>query len=155
MTVKNIVSSQYRDKANKLSKAIWHTEFPPEGWIRTVRKALNMTAAELARRLGKSRALVSNTEKAELDGGVTLKTMKNMAEAMGCHFVYAIVPEESIEHILNEWAVKKARHIVEKTSQHMALEAQHLPTDQIETEITRIQQELLRDMPSDFWKDNA
>jgi predicted DNA-binding mobile mystery protein A len=155
MSVREVVSSQYREIVNKAAKDLSHTSLPTEGWLCTVRKALKMSAAELARRLGKSRSLVSHTEKKEPDGGVTIKTMKNMAEAMGCRFVYAIVPENSIEDILEAWASKKARRIVEKTSQHMALEAQELSADQVESEIRRISQELLRKMPSDFWKDNT
>ena len=155
MSIKNIVSSQYREKVNKATKALSHTIIPVEGWIRTARKALNMSAADLARRLGKSRALVSNTEKAELDGGVTIKTMNNMAEAMGCRFVYAIVPEENVEHVLEKQANKKARQVVERTSQHMALEAQGLSKNQIVYEIKSLSEEMLRNMPSDFWKDKV
>lgn len=155
MSVRDVVSNQYREILNKAAKALWHTGLPTEGWICTARKALNMSAAELARRLGKSRGLVSNTEKAELDGGVTIKTMQGMAKVMGCRFVYAIVPEKSIEDVLEAWAEKKARRIVLKTSQHMALEAQNLSTDQVESEIRRVTQELLREMPSDFWKDKT
>tara|TARA_R110002073_G_scaffold336221_1_gene531040 strand:+ start:45 stop:512 length:468 start_codon:yes stop_codon:yes gene_type:complete len=155
MSVKDIVSLQYREKVNKAARAILHVNFPLEGWICTVRKALNMSAAELARRLGKSRALVSNTEKAELDGGVTIKTMNNMAEAMGCRFVYAIIPEKTVEGILEQQAQKKARKIVEKTSEHMALEDQALSSHELSNEVIRIQRELLRNMPSDFWKDKG
>jgi len=155
MSIKNVVISQYREKVNRAADAARQVSMPTEGWICTVRKALNMSAAELARRLSKSRALVSNTEKAELDGGVTLKTMKNMAEAMGCRFVYAIVPDESIEGILAAQARKKAHMLVEKSGQHMALEAQNLTPEQMDAEVKRIAQELLRDMPSDFWRDTS
>lgn len=152
MSVKDIVALQYRSKVNSAAEAAADIAFPPEGWICTVRKALKMSAADVARRLKKTRALVSQTEKAELDGGVTIKTMKNMAEAMGCHFVYAIVPDETIEQIIEKHAHHKAQKLVQKTSEHMALEAQELSSNQMADEVVRIRDELLRDMPSDFWR---
>ncbi len=155
MSFKNIVAKQYQEKVDRAAEAVRLVDMPTEGWICTLRKALNMSAAELARRLGKSRALVSNTEKAELVGGVTLKTMMSMAEAMGCRVVYAIVPEERIERTLAAQAEKKARLLVVKSSQHMALEAQNLTPKQMDAEVKRIAQELLRDMPSDFWRDKS
>ncbi|RMB09045.1 mobile mystery protein A [Eilatimonas milleporae] len=153
MSIRNIVVKQYREKVNRTAKAVSQIGMPAEGWLCTARKALHMSAAELARRLGKSRALVSNTEKAELDGGVTLKTMQNMAEAMNCKFVYAIVPQESVKTILEEQAHKKAKQIVEATGTHMALEDQALSQYEMELEIERVARDLLHDMPSDFWRD--
>ena len=89
MSIKPIITRQYREKLNQTASKFQGSALPAEGWIRTARKALGMSAAQLARRLGKTRALVSNTEKAELDGGVTLRTMQSIAEAANCRFVYA------------------------------------------------------------------
>lgn len=154
MPVKEIVSLQYRQKVNKAASQWRHMSLPPEGWLRTARKALAMPVVQLARRLKKSRGLVTNTEMAELSGSVTLKTMKAMAEAMGYRFVYAIVPQDSVEALLQEQAHKKARRIVTTSSRHMALEAQTPSEKHINSEIKRLQQAMLRDLPSDFWKDD-
>ena len=153
MTIKSIITSQYQEKLNQAISYLKVMDRPPEGWICTARRALSMPAAALARRLGKTRASISNTEKAELKGGVTLKTMQSIAEAMGCRFVYAIVPIESVETILKERAKKKAQQIVESSSKHMALEAQSLSSKQIAFEIERLQQEMLKDIPADFWNE--
>ena len=155
MTVKTIISSQYREKVNQAASKLQGITMPPEGWICTARNALGMSAAALARRLGKTRALVSNTEKAELDGGVTLKTMQTMAEAMNCRFVYAIVPHDSVETILEDRAMHKAKRLVEASSKHMALEAQSLSRKQIDFEIERLASDMLKNQPSDFWNDEA
>ena len=151
MSVKTIITSQYREKVNQTANQLQGITLPPEGWLCTVRNALGMSAAALARRLGKSRALVSNTEKAELDGGVTIKTMQSMAQAMNCRFVYAIVPEKDIETVLKDRAKKKASKQVVESSKHMALEQQSLSKKQIAFEVERLSQNMLRDMPSDFW----
>ena len=155
MSVKPIISSQYREKVNQASAQLQGMALPPEGWLCTVRNALGMSAAALARRLGKTRALVSNTEKAELEGGVTLKAMQSMAEAMNCRFVYAIVPNGNVEAILNSRAHEKARKLVDAGSKHMALEQQSLSQQQIAFEIERLAADMFKNPPADFWNDEA
>jgi len=98
---------------------------------------------------------ISKIERNELTGSVTLKTMQNIAEAMGCRFVYAIVPRNRVEDILAERARIIATRIVETTNKHMALEDQALSGKQIAGEIKRLQHDLLKDMPSDFWNDEV
>lgn len=153
MSVKKVVVEQYRERVNAVATALSGTSLPKEGWIRTVRKALGMSGAQLARRLGVTRAAISNTEKAELEGGVTLRVMQKMAEAMGCRFVYAIVPEGQIEELIRGQARKKALDIVGRTNNHMALEAQALSEEKIEYEIERLRQEYLKGPPSELWND--
>lgn len=153
MGLKGIVFKQYQDKVNHAAAQARSISLPPEGWLRTARKALGMSAAQLARRLGVTRAQVSNTEKDELTGSVTVKTLQTMAESMGCRLMYAIVPDQKVEDILAARAKLKARHMVEETHKHMALEEQALSDKQIAFEVERLQQDLLRNMPSDFWDD--
>lgn len=127
---------------------------PREGWIATMRKALSMSGADLARRMGLKRGRISQAEKAEIAGGVTLKTMAAAAEAMGGRFVYAIVPNESsVLDLIARQARKKARALVEKTSVHMALENQSLSPERNADEIDRIALELARVIPGDLWTD--
>ncbi len=151
--VKQIANEQYKALVNKAAKQLRPVQQPKEGWLPTVRNALGMSAAQLARRLGMTRAHIWKTEKAELSGGVTLKTIKNLAEGMGCRFIYAIVPENTVEDILVQRARKKAERIVEATNKHMALEDQMLSGKTIAHEIERLQKDMLDNMPSDFWND--
>lgn len=153
MSIKTIVTRQYREKLNQAASKFQGFAIPSEGWIRTARKALNMSAAQLGRRLGKTRALVSNTEKAELDGRVTLKTMRAMAEAVNCRFVYAFVPEENAETIVRRRAREKAEQRVMEASSHMALEQQAVSRTQIEFEIEHLAENILRERPGYLWND--
>jgi predicted DNA-binding mobile mystery protein A len=137
--------------ANSAVSRFSDVETPPEGWIVTMRKALGMSGAQLARRLGITRAAISHTEKQEMIGGVTLKHMQKTAEAMGCRFVYAIVPDGCIEDVIRDQAERKATELVRRASGHMALENQSLPLEKIQTRIARLSNDLMRDMPSDFW----
>ena len=153
MGVKNVISKQYQEKVNVVSPKMQGIRTPPEGWLCTARKALGMSAAQLARRLGVTRAHISNTEKSELNGRVTIKTLQSMAEAMGCRLVYAIVPEEDVEQILAARAKKKALKMVEEVNKQMALEEQALSEKQIAFEVKRLQMELLKELPGNFWND--
>jgi len=153
MKIKDIVAGQYRDIVNDAGKRAQDSIMPPEGWLCTARKALQMSGAQLARHLGVTRALISKTEKNELSGSVTIKTMQQMAEAMGYRFVYTIVPEKSVEDIIKQRAKEKAIALVEKTNQHMALEGQTLSNNQIAFDIERLQKDMMDRQPSDFWDD--
>ncbi len=153
MSIKKIVTAQYQSLVDRAAVSARGLTVPKEGWIRTVRKALGMSGAQLARRLGVTRALVSNTERAELSGGVTIKAMQQMAGAMDCQFVYAIVPAGPVQDMINRRAMEKALAVVETANKHMALEAQSLSKEQIDFEIRRLQQELLNRLPADLWND--
>jgi len=128
-------------------------QVPAEGWIRTVRKALGMSGAQLAGRMGVTRARIAQMEQAEIAGGITLKSMQATAEAMGCRFVYAFVPPDTVEAIIVAQARKKAEAIVATAGKHMALEDQAVGGNRTEREVSRLTSELLYEMPSDFWQD--
>ena len=154
MSVKTIVQQQYRSIVDNAAASHTGLKIPPEGWLRTVRNALGMSGAELARRLGVTRGRVAQAERAELTGGVTLKSMQAMAEAMGCRFVYAIIPSSGrIEDLITIQARKKAVAFVGTASKHMALEDQALPDDKIAQEVERLTREIAQEMPPDFWSD--
>jgi predicted DNA-binding mobile mystery protein A len=153
MSIKQVVTIQYQQIVDRTANAVRDISVPPEGWLCTARKALNMSAAQLARRLGVSRAQVSQTEKRELTGNVTLNALQQMAEAMGYRFVYAIVPKDSVEDVIAARAKEKATDLVNLTNQHMALESQALSQEQIQFEINRIQRNLMDEMPSSLWND--
>jgi len=80
MTVTKVAVKQYQRIVDRAAASIGKEPFmPSEGWIATTRKALGMSAAQLARRLGLTRARVSQAEQAEPLGAVTLKTMRAIA----------------------------------------------------------------------------
>ena len=155
MSVRQIARQQYQAIVDRAASQISARRTPSEGWMRTVRKALGMSGAQLARRMGVTRARVAHAERAELAGGVTLKSMQAVAEAMGCQFVYAIVPPQTIEDVVKAQAKRKALAIVRTASRHMALESQTLPDDKITREVVRLAEDLTRKMPSDFWDDEG
>lgn len=153
MSVKNVVQHQYQRLVDSGAKHSGGLQMPPEGWLRTVRKALGMSGVQLAKRMGVTRARIAQAERAELRGGATLKSMQTAAEAMGCRFVYAIVPDKRIEDVIAAQARKKAKTLVGTASTHMALESQNLPDNKIAAEVERLARDLAREMPPDLWSD--
>lgn len=152
MSITDVVGRQYRRLVDSAADHVG-AAVPNEGWLRTVRKALGMSGADLARRSGVTRARVAQAEQSELEGAITLKSMQAFAEAMGCRFVYSIVPPQHVENLLLEQARKKARALVTKASKHLALEDQALSEREIEAEVDTVARELIRSMPADFWRD--
>jgi len=127
---------------------------PKQGWIRTLRTALAMSGAALSQRLGGHRSVASYLERAELDESITLKKLNQVAAAMNCKLVYAFVPQtkgEDVNDLLEEQAEYKARNIVQRTNVQMVMEAQALSLSAQEKEIKRLKEQLLKDLPRDFW----
>jgi len=154
MSIKSTVTKQYGAIIDSAaSSPVQRLIQPKEGWIASVRKALGISAAQLGRIVGRTRANISASEKSEQGERATLKTMKTLAEAMGCRFVYAIVPAEgSIDDLIEKQARKLASTIVHHAGTHMALEKQSLSDKNTEEEIARLTRDIINDRPTDFWE---
>lgn len=152
MNIKNAVLHQYRQIVSVSTKqTVSDLIIPPEGWIKTIRTALNMSGRQLATRLNVTKARISRVEKDEINGSVTLKTMQSTAEAMGCRFVYAIIPNHSIEDVIRQQALKQAKLKVNAAAVHMALEEQLISNEHMQSEIKRVANEFIEKQPKDFW----
>jgi predicted DNA-binding mobile mystery protein A len=97
---------------------------PVKGWIRAIRDSLGMTGAQLAMRMGLAQSSINDLEKAEARGTIQLSSLKRAAEAMNCTLVYAIVPNDSLESILQRQARMVAREHLRPVHQTMLLENQ-------------------------------
>ncbi|MBC6437527.1 MAG: mobile mystery protein A [Rhodobacteraceae bacterium] len=151
-SIRETASRQYAGILNRAARQAADLKAPPGGWISTMRKALGMSAPALARRLGVTKAAIYQAERKERDGGVTLRHMEHLAQAMGGRFVYAIVPEGQIEDTRRDQARTRARAVVRRANAHMALEQQALPPDRMQAEIERLTDQILRERPADLWK---
>lgn len=99
-------------------------ETPPTGWVHTIRTALGMTQAQLARRLGMRAASVSALEKREVAGTVTVATLRQAAEALDCDLRIAFVPRRGLQRAVQDEAMRKAREERERIAHTMRLEGQ-------------------------------
>lgn len=99
-------------------------EPPKEGWIRTIRTALGMTAAQLSRRLGTSPQAVLDLERSEAADKISLASLRKAALALGCDLVVAMVPKTSLESTVLRQARQKAAQETDRIVHTMRLEAQ-------------------------------
>lgn len=97
---------------------------PHGGWVRAVRQALGMSAADLGRRVGVSENSVHSLERNEVARSVRLDTLTRAADAMDCVLVYALVPRRSLEDVVVERARDVAAHQMHRVGHTMSLEEQ-------------------------------
>jgi predicted DNA-binding mobile mystery protein A len=98
---------------------------PAKGWIRAIREATGVTTRELAERLKRAQPLTSYLEKSEAEYRITLGSLRDVADALGCQLVYALVPKSgSIQELSEQRARAKAAENVRAVEHSMALEDQ-------------------------------
>lgn len=102
-----------------------------------------MTQSDLAGRLAISRVAVDKLERAELSGGITLAKLNQVARALDCSVVYALLPNSSLEETVKNQALSAARANAEYTSRTMALEAQSVDDDWKVEAVERQAEELI------------
>jgi predicted DNA-binding mobile mystery protein A len=125
---------------------------PRAGWLRAIRHALGMSTGQFARRLDISQPRVLKLEKAEIDGSVTLASLRRAAEALGCEFVYAIVPREPLETMVSKQADRVARGELKSVSHSMALEKQRTGKNVESQQLKSLRQKLLAGPRRRLWK---
>ena len=85
---------------------------PPFGWIREIREALGMSTWELAPRMGVTASRVSKIERAEATGSLLLSTLEAAAAALDCRLCYVLVPNDPLQKMVRQQALRKATQIV-------------------------------------------
>ena len=112
-----------------------------------------MTGAQLAARRGVVPSRITALEKAEIHGGATLKSMREAAEAMGCTFVYAVVPGQPLDDMLRARAVALAEAELARIHHTMRLEDQSLDTRDLADARERLIAAYLDGAPRRLWEE--
>ena len=149
-THKHLIMSQLETTLDRLS-CLRGMQRPAKGWLRAIREALGMSGRQFAQRLGVSPPWVSTLERKELTGGVTIKTMRQAAEAMDCVFVYALLPRATLSATLRKRAEMLARKRMVNVSHTMLLEGQQLSELEQTKALASEVEALLREMPKELW----
>ncbi len=147
---KTIARRQLDTTFTKLGE-VRNLQLPAKGWIRAVREALGMSGTQLAKRLQVSQPRVFKLEQDEPAGALTLKTMRQVAEALDCVFVYALVPRSSLEETVRTQAKALAAERLHRVSHTMLLEAQGLSLEEQQASLDAAVEELVRETPKDLW----
>jgi predicted DNA-binding mobile mystery protein A len=125
---------------------------PPRGWIKAIREALGMTTAQLGKRLGVSQPRVPGIEKGEVSGSITLESLERAARALDCRLVYALVPRQPLETLVEDRARELAKKRLRATSHSMALEDQRVDEADEQEHLERLVQKLIAQPGSALWE---
>lgn len=98
---------------------------PPQGsWSKALRTALGMTLDDLAARVGVTRSALSRLESSEQKQTIQLDSLRRIADALECDLVYALVPREPLQTMVERQRSRVAEALDARTRTHMRLEDQ-------------------------------
>ena len=126
---------------------------PSSGWLKGIREALGMPAAQLAKRLDVVASTVSRLETSEADDTISLATLRRAAEALGCELRYALVPKQSLAGTLESRAMTLARQRMATVSHTMALEAQATSKNAVAQQTRSLAANLLQGSRRELWRE--
>jgi predicted DNA-binding mobile mystery protein A len=93
-------------------------------------------------------------ERAEITGATTLKTLRQAATAMNCTFVYAFVPIDSLDDIVRNRAVQKARKDGARLAHTMRLANQAVLQSDLDAEWQRSINRILTGSLRGLWDED-
>jgi len=125
---------------------------PPSGWVKAIRTSLGMSLQQLGNRLAISKQSVMDIEKREKEGSITLRALRETANAMDMQLVYGLIPKDgSLDNLIDRKASELARKVVMRTSTTMRLEDQENSKKRIEEAIKERTQEIKNKIPKTLW----
>ena len=125
---------------------------PPTGWIKAIRLALGMSMRQLADRLGITKQSVQEMELREQNSSITIKSLREAANALDMELVYGFVPKDgTLDALIDRKARELAVKIVSRTSQSMLLEDQGVSDERYEKAIEERATRLKYEMPKILW----
>jgi len=128
---------------------------PPRGWLKAIREALGMTTAQLGRRLGVVQSRVVAIEQAEAKGTITLNSLEKAAQALDCRLIYALMPRQPLEDIVEQRASLLAKSRLKSTGHTMTLEAQGVDATDESEQLKRLIRQLVEKSGSKLWEEDA
>ena len=125
---------------------------PSNGWVYTIRKSLNMSLKQLAKRLKVTSQNINQLELREKQGTISLNKMKEIADALEMKLIYSFIPkEDSLEKMIEKRAYQVAKEIVLRTSHSMSLEDQENLPDRLEKAIKDKAEQIKNELPRYIW----
>lgn len=145
---------QFQQLNNKmlLFASLQKVASPPTGWLKALRLALGMSSQQVATKLSVTRQGVQDMERREKDGSITIKALREVANALDMQLVYGFVPKDgSLDALVERKAKELARQIVLRTSNTMKLEDQENSQERIEKAIEERAAAIKTEMPKSLW----
>jgi len=141
---------QLFEKLMKMSKALKEPR-PNKGWIKAIRKALEMTSSQLAKRLGVDQSRVIKLEQAEVSDAITLKSLRKVASALDCELVYALVPKTSLKVKFETQIDLVAKSLISSLQHSMELEKQGVSDKSQKRQLKELRSIMLKKPPKKLW----
>jgi predicted DNA-binding mobile mystery protein A len=102
-----------------------HAQRPRLGWVSAIREGRGVTLRELADDLGITPQGVLKLQKSEANESITLKRLSDIARALDCELVYALVPKTGkLTDVQSERSRSRAAERVRAAEHTMVLENQ-------------------------------
>lgn len=101
-----------------------------QGWIATIRAAIGMPQEVLGKRLRLHKQRISLLEQRERSGDIKLSQLHDAADALDCDLVYALVPREPLEAMVQRRARDLASRELSAVERTMQLEDQATGVDE-------------------------
>ncbi len=151
MAKKNLQLQQLNNKMAAFA-SLEQIVAPPTGWVKAIRSALGMSLQQLGNKLAITKQSVLDVEEREKNGGVTLRSLHEIAEALDMQLVYGFVPKDGTLNALIERKAKElAVQIVMRTSNTMKLENQENTKQRLEKAIEEKTLSIKNEMPKVLW----
>lgn len=148
---KNLLIDQLDEKFQKL-KEFDSNLLQPNGWIYSVRTALNMSLKQLGKKLKKTPQSTKEIEEREKNRSITLKGLNDAAEALNMRLVYFFIPKtESLQRMIENRAYEVAQEIVLRTSHSMGLEDQQNRDERLKKAIKDRADKIINELPRFLW----
>jgi predicted DNA-binding mobile mystery protein A len=150
--MKNALQRQQLNSKMESFSGVKNIAIPSIGWIKAIRTGLNMSMQQLGHKLGVSKQAVLDIERRESQGAITIRSLREVAQALNMELVYGFVPKEgSLNELIEARAKQLATDIVMRTANTMQLEDQANSYQRIEAAIEERKQELIQQLPAILW----
>ena len=131
----------------------------PKSWVKKILAALNMSNRQFAERLGMTASSAGEIAQREIEGTITLNTLRKAADALDMELFYLFIPktkslnpaDRTLNHFIEERAHKVARQLVMASSTTMNLENQGTGSAALEEGIEDLAIKLKQEMPRTLW----
>lgn len=151
MNKKRLQIEQLDRKLKGFKEAAQVTQ-PTIGWLKTIRVSLGMSLQQVADKLSITKQSVQEIEIREKEGSITLKSLKEAANALDMQLVYALVPKDgTLDNLIERKAKELAKRIVSRTSNTMKLEDQENSKERLKKAVEERTAIIKNEMPKTLW----
>lgn len=149
---KNKLQLEQLDRKLKVFDAATIVTPPPTGWLKAIRLSLGMSLQQLANKLSITKQSVQEIETREKEGSITIKSLKEAANALDMQLVYALVPKDgTLDNLIERKAKELAKRIVSRTSNTMKLEDQENSKERLKKAVEERTAIIKNEMPKTLW----